>query len=309
MAEKSKILVIGATGYIGKFLAETAANLGHQTFALVRESAVSDPVKGKLIESFKSSGVTIIYGDIHDHENLVKGVKQVDVVISAVGFHHVLDQFKILDAIEEAGNVKRFIPSEFGADVDRTHAVEPAKTTLAEKVNVRRAIEAHGIPYTYITTGCFAGYFLPTLAQLGGTAPPREKVIILGDGTPKAVFTYEQDIATYTIKTVDDPRTVNKTLYIMPPHNIHSMKDLVGLWEKKIDKVLEKIHVPEGQVLKQIEEAPVPQNRLMLSIFHSIFIKGDQTNFEREPSLGLEASQLYPHVKYTTVDEYLHQFV
>ncbi|KAK1362353.1 Phenylcoumaran benzylic ether reductase [Heracleum sosnowskyi] len=308
MAEKSKILVIGATGYIGKFLVEAAAKLGHQTFALVRETAVSDPVKGKLIESFKASGVTIIHGDLHDHESLVKAVKQVDVVISAIAFQHVLDQSKILDAIEEAGNVKRFIPSEFGTDVDRTHAVEPAKTKLAEKAKVRRAIEAHGIPYTYIITGCFAGYFLPTLAQPRGTAPPREKVIILGDGTPKAVYNCEQDIATYTIKTVDDPRSVNKTLYIMPRRSVYSFNDLVGLWEKKIDKVLEKIYVPEEQVLKQIEEAAAPQN-LMLSIFHSVFIKGDQTNFEIEPCFGHEASQLYPDVKYTTVDEYLDQFV
>ncbi|KAL8135617.1 hypothetical protein AgCh_010306 [Apium graveolens] len=240
MAERSQILIIGATGYLGKFLVEAAAKNGHQTFALVRESAISDPVKGKLIESFKTSGVTVIYGDVHDHQSLVKAVKQVDVVISAVAFQNILDQSKILEAIEEAGNVKRFIPSEFGNDVDRTDAVEPAKTNFAEKAKVRRAIEAHGIPYTYIFTGCFAGYFLPTLAQPGATAPPREKVIILGDGTPK--------------------------------------------------------------------EAPAPLN-IILSISHSVFIKGDQTNFEIEASFGHEASELYPDVKYTTVDEYLHQFV
>lgn len=61
MAEKSKILVIGATGYIGKFLVEAAAGQGHQTFALVRENAVQSLSKEKLIESFKASGVTIIY--------------------------------------------------------------------------------------------------------------------------------------------------------------------------------------------------------------------------------------------------------
>ncbi|XP_074372908.1 phenylcoumaran benzylic ether reductase Betv6-like [Apium graveolens] len=308
MAEKSKILVIGATGYIGKFLVEAAAEQGHQTFALVRETAVQNPSKEKLVESFKASGVTIIYGHLHDHEILVKAVKQVDVVISAVDYQNILDQSKILEAIKEAGHVKRFIPSEFGNDADRTHAVGPAKTLLAEKAKVRRAIEAHGIPYTYIISGCFAGYFLPTLAQPGGTAPPREKVIILGDGNPKAVYNCEQDIATYTIKTGDDPRTVNKSLYITPPHNVHSFNNLVGLWEKKIDKILEKIYVPEEHVLKQMEEAPAPQKR-MFSIFHSVFIKGDQTNFEIEASFGHEASELYPDVKYTTVDQYLHQFV
>ncbi|MFZ8340959.1 NmrA family NAD(P)-binding protein, partial [Staphylococcus aureus] len=70
MAEKSKILIIGGTGQMGRFLVEASAKAGHPTFALVRESAVSDPVKAKLIDSFKSSGVTLIYGDMCDHECL-----------------------------------------------------------------------------------------------------------------------------------------------------------------------------------------------------------------------------------------------
>lgn len=38
---------------------------------------------------------------------------------------------------------------------------------------------------------------------------------------------------------------------------------------------------------------------------HSVLINGDATNFEIEPSFGVEASELYPDVKFTTVDEYL----
>ena len=60
MAEKSKILVIGATGYIGKFIVEVSAKAGHPTFALVRDTTVSDPEKAKIIDRFKSSGVTIL---------------------------------------------------------------------------------------------------------------------------------------------------------------------------------------------------------------------------------------------------------
>ena len=69
--------------------------------------------------------------------------------------------------------------------MDRVNAVEPAKSAFAVKVQIRRAIEAEGIPYTFVVSNCFAGYFLPTLVQPGASAPPRDKVIILGDGTPK----------------------------------------------------------------------------------------------------------------------------
>ena len=61
MAHKSKVLIIGGTGYIGKFIVEASAKSGHPTFALVRESTVSDPVKGKIVENFKNLGVTLVH--------------------------------------------------------------------------------------------------------------------------------------------------------------------------------------------------------------------------------------------------------
>ncbi|CAI8599999.1 unnamed protein product [Vicia faba] len=310
MGEKSKILIIGGTGYIGKHIVEASAKAGHPTFALIRESTLSDPAKADLLNNFKSLGVNLVPGDLYDHEKLVKAVKEVDVVISTVGHVQLADQVKIIAAIKEAGNIKRFFPSEFGNDVDRVHAVEPAKSAFETKVQIRRAIEAEGIPYTYVSSNYFAGYFLPTLAQAGQFAPPppKDKVFIYGDGNPKAVFNKEDDIGTFTIRAVDDPRTLNKILYIKPPKNIYSFNELVALWEKKIGKTLEKTYIPEDKLLKDIEEAPLPIN-VILSINHSVFVKGDHTNFVIEPSFGVEAFELYPDVKYTTVDEYLDQFV
>ncbi|KAJ8442000.1 hypothetical protein Cgig2_020145 [Carnegiea gigantea] len=292
-AEKSKILVIGGTGYIGKYIVEASAKEGHPTFALVRQQTLSNPAKTTIIDKFKNLGVILLQGDLYDHEGLVAALKQVDVVISTVGFLQLADQVNIIAAIKEAGNIKRFFPSEFGNDVDRTNAVEPARSIFEIKAKIRRAVEAEGIPHTYVSSNCFAGYFLPSLVQPGATTPPRDKVVILGDGNAKAV---------------DDPRTLNKIVYIRPPGNTYTFNELVALWEKKIGKTLEKIYVPEEQILKQIQEAAPPTN-VVMSIGHSVFVKGDQTNFDIEPYFGAEASELYPDVKYTTVDEYLNQCV
>ncbi|GAB4839411.1 Phenylcoumaran benzylic ether reductase Pyrc5 [Ancistrocladus abbreviatus] len=222
----------------------------------------------------------------------------------------LLDQTKIIAAINEAGNIKRFLPSEFGNDVDWSHAVEPAQSVFAMKAYIRRAIEAEGIPRTYVSCNCFAAFFLSTLAQPGQMAPPppKETVVIMGDGNAKAVFNKEDDIGTFTIKTVDDPRTLNKILYIRPPLNTYSFNDLVSLWENKLGKTLQRIHLPEEKILKDIQESTIPTN-VMLAINHAVFVKGDQTNFEIFYSFGVEASALYPDVKYTTVDEYLNQFI
>ncbi|XP_010428541.1 PREDICTED: isoflavone reductase homolog P3-like isoform X2 [Camelina sativa] len=306
---------------MGEFIVEASAKAGNPTFALVREASLSDPVKGKTVQRFKDLGVTILHGDLNDHESLVKAIKQVDVVISAVGSKQILDQTKIISAIKEAGNVKRFLPAEFGVDVERTSAVEPAKSFFARKVQIRKAIEAERIPYTYIVSNCSAGFYLRTLVQFESSlishtrdkviifgedsVPPRDKVTILGDGSAKVVINKEEDIAAYTIRTVDDPRTLNKTLYIKPPKNTLSTNDMVTLWEKKIGKSLEKTHISEEQILKSIQ---VPID-VFKSINHSIYVKGDLTSFTIEPSFGVEASQLYPDIKYTTVDEYLSELV
>ncbi|PON74012.1 Hopanoid-associated sugar epimerase [Trema orientale] len=308
MADKSKILVIGATGYIGKYIVKASAKAGHPTFALVRESSASNPEKSQLFESFKSSGVTLVYGDIYDHNSLVKAIKEVDIVISTVGAEQLADQVKIIAAIKEAGNVKRFLPSEFGTNVDLVEAVEPAASLFGLKANIRRVIEAEGIPYTLVASYGFAGYFLHNLGQPNETVPPRDKVVILGDGNPKGVLVDEEDIAIYTIKAVEDPRTLNKTLYLRPPANTLSFNEIVSLWEKKIDKTLEKIYVPEDQVLKNIQESTFPLN-LILSIGHATFVKGDASIFKTEDPSGVDATELYPDVKYTTVDEYLGRFV
>ncbi|KAG6434651.1 hypothetical protein SASPL_106291 [Salvia splendens] len=193
MAEKSKILIIGGTGYIGKFIVEAAAKSGHPTFALVRDSSPSNPAKAQLIQlqGFRRHPLINLQGDLNDHGSLVKAIKQVDVVISTVGQLQLSDQDKIIAAIKEAGNVKvffsllfilgcfdlseikalqkktsndvvfKFFPSEFGNEVDRTRAVEPAKSTFEIKAKIRRAIEAAGIPYTYVSSNYFAGYSLP----------------------------------------------------------------------------------------------------------------------------------------------------
>ncbi|KAL9378413.1 hypothetical protein Peur_029748 [Populus x canadensis] len=341
MADKSKILLIGGTGYIGKFIVEASIKEGHPTFVLVREStlSLSSPAKSIVINNFNNLGVNFLIGDLLDHESLVKAIKQVDVVISSIAHDQVDNQVNIIAAIKESGNIKRFIPSEFTNDVDRAHIVEPATGLAASKAKIRRAIEAEGIPYTSVASNSFAGFFLPALNQRscgglgsflqshvqassirstavtttsnqpGATASHGDRLVILGDGNVKVVFNKEEDIATYTIKAVDDPRTVNKILYIKPPANIISSNELVSLWEKKIGKTIERVYVPEEQILKNIQETLDFLRKLTLAICHSWFVNGDQTNFEIEPAFGVEASELYPDVKYTTVDEYLNQFV
>jgi len=58
--EKSKILIIGATGSLGYHLAESSLKFCHPTFALVRDSAYSDPIKSHKLQCLSHAGVTLL---------------------------------------------------------------------------------------------------------------------------------------------------------------------------------------------------------------------------------------------------------
>ncbi|KAL3697222.1 hypothetical protein R1sor_011298 [Riccia sorocarpa] len=306
---KSKVLIIGATGYLGNYLVKASIKLGHPTFILARSPTPSDPAKAQLLKSFRDSGVTVLEGDLNDHENLVNVLRQVDVVIATLSGSGVRDQVNILKAAKEAGTIKRFLPSEFANDVDKATIdfKEVAESGDFEvKKSIRREVEKSGIPYTFVVSGGFAAFFVANLGNDNLTSPPRDKVTIWGDGTAKGIFNNEEDIATFTLKAIDDPRTENKTLHIRPKENRVSQRDIVTLWEKKIGHTLEKTVVSEEELAKIIQETPFPNN-ILHAVRYSVWVKGSQ-NFQLD-SNDVEATELYPDVGYKTLSEYLDQFI
>ncbi|KAL6349722.1 hypothetical protein AAG906_041129 [Vitis piasezkii] len=311
--EKSKVLVVGGTGYLGRRMVKASLAQGHPTFVLQRPEIGMDIEKLQMLLSFKAKGATLVEGSVADHKSLVEAVKKVDVVIctmSGVHFrsHNLLLQLKLVDAIKEAGNIKRFLPSEFGMDPSRMgDALEPGRVSFDEKMIVRKAIEEAKIPHTYVSANCFAGYFVPNLSQMAALTPPKEKVCLYGDGNVKAVFVDEDDVATYAIKTIDDPRTLNKTVYIRPPENILSQRQIVEMWEKLTGKTLDKSSISKEDFLASMKGMDYA-SQVGVGHFYHIYYEGCLTNFEIGEG-GEEATKLYPEVNYKRMDEYLKLYV
>nr|QCX36383.1 RDCT2 [Piper methysticum] len=311
--EKSRVLVVGGTGYLGKRIVKASLSQGHPTYVLHRPEIGVDIEKVQMLLSFKEQGAHLVEGSFSDYRSLVEAVKQVDVVICAISgvhfrSHHILLQLKLVDAIKEAGNVKRFLPSEFGTDPARmAHAMEPGRITFDEKMVVRKAIEEAGIPFTYVSANCFAGYFVGGLCQPARIIPSRDSVLLHGDGNVKAIYVDEDDIATYTIKTIEDPRTVNKTLYLRPPENILSQREMVEMWEKLIGKELHKTCVPAEDFLAAMKGRNYAE-QVGLTHYYHVFCEGCLANFGIGEE-GEEASKLYPEVPYVRVKDYLKRYI
>ncbi|TVU20939.1 hypothetical protein EJB05_30545, partial [Eragrostis curvula] len=339
----SSILVIGGTGMIGQHLVMASINAGHPTAVLVRPASVHDPGKVRLVENFKADGAIIVYGDIDDHEGLVRVIKQSDVVISALGHtspEEVESQLKIVAAIQEAGNIRkiiatgedypkdqgdvtlttefeesnanendRFLPSEYGCNVELAeYMLEPARSILGAILRVREALKVSGIPHTIISSNWIQGFLLPRAGDPEANGPPETRVTILGDGKKQVFFINEKDMSAVTIKAVEDPRTLNKIVYMRPQENLCSLNRLVSLWENKLGNTLEKSYVSEEEIVKKILESSFPLN-FQLAVVHWTLVAKEPKL--REKGIGasardeVEATELYPDMKYITVEEYL----
>ena len=83
------------------------------------------------------------------------------------------------------------------------------------------------------------------------------------------IYVDEDDIAMYTIKAIDDPRTLNKTVYIRPPENILSQREVVQIWEKLIGKELPKSSISAEQFLSSMEgEINIIGSEILLIIYN-----------------------------------------
>ncbi|KAK3043918.1 hypothetical protein RJ639_000617 [Escallonia herrerae] len=297
---ESNILIFGGTGYIGKHMVKASVKLGHPTYVYSRPNST----KSDLLEEFQSLGVNIVRGGLDEHEKIVSLLKEVDVVISALAYPQVLDQLHIIEAINVAGNIKRFLPSDFGCEEDRISVLPPFQAFLDKKKRIRRAIEAAGIPYTYVSANCFGAYFVNYLLR------PREKhddIIVYGNGEAKVVLNFEEDIAMYTIKVATDPRTCNRVVVFRPPSNVVSQLELISIWEKKTGQNFKRVHASEEEILILAKTLPDPEN-IPVSILHSVFVKGVTMNFELGDN-DIEASRLYPDMQFATVEQLLDVFL
>ena len=80
----SKVVLYGATGEIGPYLAKAIAQKGHDTTAVIR--AATKQANSKKIDALKAAGVKIVEGDLIDvtEAELVAFLRNFEVVVSAV---------------------------------------------------------------------------------------------------------------------------------------------------------------------------------------------------------------------------------
>ncbi|WP_199617593.1 NAD-dependent epimerase/dehydratase family protein [Paenibacillus alkalitolerans] len=92
-----KVLVTGATGYIGGSVAVKLEQAGYHVTGLTRTVAGA--------EKLKELGISPYLGTLDDYESLIRAANEADIIINAADSDHIFAVSTILSALEGTGKI------------------------------------------------------------------------------------------------------------------------------------------------------------------------------------------------------------
>mmetsp|Transcript_6897 Transcript_6897/g.11486 ORF Transcript_6897/g.11486 Transcript_6897/m.11486 type:complete len:363 (+) Transcript_6897:68-1156(+) len=222
--DKKRVVIVGATGYIGKFVVKEAVSRGYDTVAVIRPGSNSQQDYLK--------GASIVNADVTDEESLRTAVfdKPADVVISCLASRsgiksdsYLIDYQATLNSLNAAkadGNLDQFIL--LSAFCVQKPTLQFQKAKLLFEAALQDAQKVGGVnKYSIVRPTAFfksvSGQF--ELLQQGWP------FVMFGDGeicqcNPIA----ESDLAAYMLNCIDEEDKWNKILNLGGPDDGMTMK-------------------------------------------------------------------------------------
>ncbi|KAJ0164330.1 Bifunctional pinoresinol-lariciresinol reductase 2 [Colletotrichum tanaceti] len=199
-----KILLIGSTGSLGtKVLEALIANGSFEVAVLLRKALPETP-----------SGVTATVVDFDSADALTASMRGQDVVIDATSAVDPQVSIRLMDAAAGAG-VKRFFPSEFGADPTNSK-VRSLPVFQGKEAAMRHLQKLAGegrLSFTAISNHAFLDWGLRTGFLNIDLA--NRKVDLINDGSDRLYCTLLSSVATAVVTSIlKSEETKNRVCYI-----------------------------------------------------------------------------------------------
>jgi len=228
------VILVGASGNIGKPVLEEFISSGHYKISvLTRESSSA---------TFPSS-VHVIKTD-YSAESVEKAFQGQDAVVSLVGAAALGDQQKLVDAAVKAG-VKRFLPSEYGADTSNkaVQAKVPIFGAKTATVEYLRSKEKDGLSWTGLVTGPFFDWGLGT--GFLGFKIKEKRAEIWDGGNVKFSSTNLPTIGKAIVSLLSTPERLSATenKYVFVASHTVTQNEVLAAFEKASGEwSIERVH-------------------------------------------------------------------
>jgi uncharacterized protein YbjT (DUF2867 family) len=234
------ILVVGASGVLGREVTRQLLGAGHRVRATSR-----DPAK---LTDLQSLGAEVMPADLIDRGSLDRACGGVEAVLAAA--HSIFGAGKyaseavdgaghraLIDAAKAAG-VKRFVyTSASGASPD--HPVDFMRT----KAVVEGYLEDSGLDFTILRPTAFMEWHVHEL--LGKSIVETGKTTIFGPGVNPNNFIAASDVASFAVAALDGGKPGSVTLNLGGPDNI-CKRDVVRLYERCLGRPAQVRAIPLG---------------------------------------------------------------
>ena len=269
------ILVVGATGFLGREICRRLSEQGDPVHGLVRPS--SDP---DVMAELQSLGVDLVPGDLRDRASLDAACRGMDTVISTATTTRSRQpgdsiektdhqgQLELVDAAREAG-VKRFVYVSYTAHIDGDDALTVAKRSVEER------IRESGMTYTIVRPSYFMEVWLsPAL----GFDYPNGAATVYGSGEAKLSWISIGDVAQFVVRALDDAHADDATVELGGPDALSPL-EVVRMFEQASGRSFSVQHVPADALRAQRDAATNSLDQAFASLMLSA-AAGDEIPME-----------------------------
>ncbi|KAI1767140.1 NAD(P)-binding protein [Hypoxylon sp. FL1150] len=296
----SKILIVGATGTIGKYIANAIVSAEPriaQVTIFTSSATASDPNKQALLSEWKSHGASVVTGDISNADDVKQALNGIDTVVSCLGRNVIANQIELLRLAEESKDVQWFFPSEYGTDIEYDNSSKDEKPHQ-NKLKVREFIRNNvkRVKCTYVVTGPFPEMFLPLRSvaeEAGGYDLESKRAVVVGSGDDKIGFTSMPDVGKLVVAALRHPKaSLGKVLKVQS--FVTTPNAIVEEFEKQTGAKWTVDHTP-NQKLREAEKQSWEKNSPIATLYtlKRIWAEGgtlyDKTDNE---ILGLEPEDM-----------------
>ena len=267
-----RVLVTGASGFVGGYLIEELLRRGHMPVAMVR--------KGSDAARLKEVGVECRTGDLTDPESLVAVVKGADAVIHLAAYYTFTGKRELYEMINVEGT-RHLMDAMLANGVKRllycssTEVMGPTPDPPADESAPCHPIYEYGhsklraeeMVRDYAKKG-----IEPTIVRPSGIYGPRnlEDVsfwfittfansivsrFIIGSGKKKLQFVHVEDVAQAFALALERPEVSNGQTYIVTDERAYNYEEIYGILARIFKKDPPRRHLPVA--LAKLIAAPV----------------------------------------------------
>ena len=272
-----KILVTGATGFVGREIVRGLPRVGHETHILTRDGYEDGTQAAE-----KELSAQIHFGNILNPDSLQRACQGMDAVVHLVGIIseigestfeniHTLGTQNIVNAAREAG-VKRFIHmSALGTRPNAAARYHQSKWAAEEFVR------GSGLAWTIFRPSIIYGpgdQFVNRFARMARCSPV---LPMIGDGQAKFQPVPVADVAICFVKALSEPRSIGQT-YALCGGDVLTFEAVLDTIMEVTGRKRLKLRIPSGLA------------RLQAAILEFIFcrLRGKASPLNRDQLLMLK---------------------